>query len=163
MPEQKPDRDCDDWENGSLTESIIASIEEENALGLKFDNKKFDKSVPFSCFSTETEQETMKEVQETSTVENTVLESVRTILSEVVDECADNRDHFFPDATEAISEKTSLKCEQPAYCTQKTVKRRALVNNPEREGSRKSEFDENEEKLCPPSSKLRRHTELYDN
>ena len=64
LPEQKPDRDCDDWENGSLTESIIASIEEENALGLKFDNKKFDKSVPFSCFSTKTEQETMKEVQE---------------------------------------------------------------------------------------------------
>ena len=164
LPEQKPDRDCDDWENGSLTESIIASIEEENALGLKFDNKKFDKSVPFSCFSTETEQETMKEVQETSTVENTSLESVKTILSKVVDECADNRDHFFPDATEAISEKTSLKCEQPAYCTQKTVKRRALVvNNPEREGSRKSEVDENEEKLCPPSSKLRRHTELYGN
>ena len=30
--EQKPDRDCDEWENGSLTESIIASIEEEIAL-----------------------------------------------------------------------------------------------------------------------------------
>ena len=165
MPEQKPDRDCDDWENGSLTESIIASIEEENALGLKFDNKKFDKSVPCSCFSTETEQETMKEVQETSTVDNTSLESVKTSLSKVVDECADNRDHFFsPDATEAISDKTSLKCEQPAYCTQKTVKRRALVvNNPEREGSRKTEVDENEEKMCPPSSKLRRHTELYGN
>ena len=111
LPEQKPDRDCDEWENGSLTESIIASIE-ANALGLKFDNKKFDKAVPFLCFSTETEQETMKEVQETSTVENTSLESVKTILSRVVDECADNRDHFFsPDATEARSEKTSLKCE----------------------------------------------------
>ena len=95
MPEQKPDRDCDDWENASLTKSIIVSIEEEKALGLKFDNKKFDKSVPFSCFSTETEQETMKEVQETSTVENTSLESVKTILNKVVDERADNRDHFF--------------------------------------------------------------------
>ena len=64
----------------------------------------------------------MKEVQETSTVENTSLESFKTILSKVVDECADNRDHFLSrDATEAISEKTSLKCEQPAYCKQKTV------------------------------------------
>ena len=128
LPEQKPDRDSDDWENGSLTESIIASIEEENALGLKFDNKKVDKSVPFSCFSTETEQETMKEVQETSTVENTSLESVKTILSKVVDECADNRDHFFPDATEAISAKTSLKCEQPAYCTQKKSREGLLLS-----------------------------------
>ena len=38
--EQKPDRDCDEWENGSLTESIIASIEEENALDPKLDNQK---------------------------------------------------------------------------------------------------------------------------
>ena len=32
LQEQKPDRDCDDWENKSLTGSIIANIEEENAL-----------------------------------------------------------------------------------------------------------------------------------
>ena len=32
LQQQKPDRNCDQWENGSLTESIIASIEEENAL-----------------------------------------------------------------------------------------------------------------------------------
>ena len=58
LPEQKPDRDCDEWENGSLTESIFADIEEENALGLKFDNKTFDKAVPFSCLSIETGQDT---------------------------------------------------------------------------------------------------------
>ena len=165
LPEQKPDRDCVEWENGSLTESIIAGIEKKNTIGLKFDNKTFDKAVPFTCFSIETGQETMKEVQETSTVENTSLESIKSILSKVVEECADNRDHFFSrDATEAISEKTSLKCEQPAYCTQKTVKRMALVvNNPEREGSRKSEVDEKGEKMCPPSSKVRRQTELCGN
>ena len=84
LPEQKPDRDCDEWENGSLTESIFAGIEKENALGLKFDNKTFDKAVPFLCFSIETGQETMKEVQEKSTVENTSLESVKTILSKTI-------------------------------------------------------------------------------
>ena len=36
LQEQKPQKDCDEWENGSMTESIIASIEEENALELKF-------------------------------------------------------------------------------------------------------------------------------
>ena len=76
----------------------------------------------------------MKEVQGASTVENTSLKSAETILTKVLDECADNQDHIFShDAIEAISEKTSLKCEQLAYCTQKTVKRRAPdVNNPER-------------------------------
>ena len=125
LQEQK--RDCDDWENGSLTESIIASIEEENAIELKFSSKNCDKAVPFLG------QDTMK-VQGASTVENTSLKSAETILSKVLDECADNQDHIFShDAIEAISEKTSLKCEQPAYCTQKTVKRRAPdVNNPER-------------------------------
>ena len=57
--------------NGSLTESIIASIEEENALNPKLDNKKSDKAVPFLCFSTETGQDTMKELQGASTAENT--------------------------------------------------------------------------------------------
>ena len=61
LKEQKTDRDCDEWENGSLTESIIASIEEENALNPKLDNKKSDKAFPFSCFSTGTGQDTMKE------------------------------------------------------------------------------------------------------
>ena len=50
LQEQKPDRDCDEWDNGSLTESVIASIEEENALDPKLDNKKSDKAVPFSFF-----------------------------------------------------------------------------------------------------------------
>ena len=40
LQEQKPDRDCDEWENGSLTESFIASIEQENALDPKLDNQK---------------------------------------------------------------------------------------------------------------------------
>ena len=165
LQEQKPHRDCDDWENGSLTESIIASIEEENAIELKFGSKNCDKAVPFLYFPTETGQDTMKEVQGASTVENTSLKSAKTILSKVVDECGDNQDQIFShDAIEAISEKTSLKCEQSAYCTQKTVKRRAPdVNNPEREGSRKPEVDDKKEKMCPPSVKLRRHTELYGN
>ena len=134
LQEQKPLRDCDDWENGSLTESIIASIEEENAIELKFSSKNCDKAVPFLYFSKETGQDTTKEVQRAYTVENTSLNSAETILSKVLDECADNQDHIFSyDAIEAISEKTSLKCEQPAYCTQKAVKRRAPdVNNPER-------------------------------
>ena len=117
-----------------MTESIIASIEEENAIELKFSSKNCDKAVPFLYISTETGQDTTKEVQGASTVENTSLNSAETILSKVLDECADNQDHIFShDAIEAISEKTSLKCEQPAYCTQNTVKRRAPdVNNPGR-------------------------------
>ena len=47
LQEQKPDRDCDEWENGSLTESIIASIEEENALEPKLDNKNLTRQSPF--------------------------------------------------------------------------------------------------------------------
>ena len=75
--------------NGSLTESIIASREEENALDLKFGSKKCDKVVHFLCFSTETGQDTMKEVQGASNVENTSLKSARTIFSKVVGEGAD--------------------------------------------------------------------------
>ena len=144
-----------------MTESIIASIEEENALDLKLGSRNCDKAVPFSCFTTETGQDTMKEIQGEATVENTSLKSAKTLRSKLVDECADNQDHIFShDAFEALSEKTSIKCEQPAYCTQKTVKKRApAVNNPEREGSRKPEVDEKEEKMCPPSGKLRRHTD----
>ena len=46
---QKPDKDCDEWENGSLTESFIAS-REENAIDPKFGMKKFDKTAPFVVF-----------------------------------------------------------------------------------------------------------------
>ena len=82
----------------------------------------------------------MKEVQGESTVENTSLRSARTTLSTVVNEYADYQDHIFSDkASEKISEKTSLKSEQPVYCTQKTVRRRAsAVNIPESVGSKKT-------------------------
>ena len=93
-------------ENGSLTESIIAGIEEENALNPKLDNKKSDKAVHFSCFSTETGQDTMKEVQGASTVENTSFKSTRTILSTVVNDYTDHQDHILSnEASEKISEK----------------------------------------------------------
>ena len=131
--EQKPDQDCDEWENGSLTGSIIAIIEEENALDPKLDNKKSDQAVPFACFSTDTGQDAMKEVQGASSVENTSMKSARTILSSILNDYTDYQDHILSnEASEKISEKTSLKYEQPASCTQKTVKRRApTVNNPE--------------------------------
>ena len=138
LQDQKPDRDCDEWENGSLTESIIASIEEENTLNPKLDNIKSENAVPFSCFSTETGQDTIKEVQGASTVENTLFKSARIILSTVVNDYTDYEDHISSnEASEKISEKTYLKSEQPASCTKKTVKRRApAVNNPERVGSK---------------------------
>ena len=48
---QKPDRDCDDWEKCSLTESIVANIEEENALDPEFCNKSvWQDSTPFVSF-----------------------------------------------------------------------------------------------------------------
>ena len=120
LQEQKPDRYCDEWENGSLTESIIASIEEENALSPKLDNKKSDKAVPFSCFSTGTGQDTMKEAQGASTVENTSFKSARTILSTVVNDYTDYQNHILSnEASEKISEKTFLKSEQPASSTKK--------------------------------------------
>ena len=56
LQEKKPARDCDGWEKGSLTESIIACIEKEKALDPKVDDEKFDKAVRSSCFSTETGQ-----------------------------------------------------------------------------------------------------------
>ena len=89
LQQPKPDRDCGEWENGSLTESIIASIEEENALNPKLDNKKCEKAVPFSCFPTETGRDTMKELQEASTVENTSFKSARTIICIVVNDYTD--------------------------------------------------------------------------
>ena len=63
LQEEKPHRDCYEWENGMLTQSITASIEKKNALDPKFGNKKFDQAVPFVCFSTETRLDTMKEVK----------------------------------------------------------------------------------------------------
>ena len=75
LPEQKPDWHCDERENWSLTESIIAILEKENALDPKFGNKNFDKAVPFSCFSTETGQDTIKEVHGASTVGVRILHS----------------------------------------------------------------------------------------
>ena len=54
---------------------------------------------------------------------------VGNILSTVVNEYADYQDHIFPkEAIETISEKTSLKCEQPAYFTQNTVKKKILLS-----------------------------------
>ena len=94
LQEQKPDRDCDEWENGSLTGSIIAIIEEENALDPKLDNKKSDQAVPFPCFSTDTGQDAMKEVQGASSVENTSIKSARTILSTVLNDYTDCQDYI---------------------------------------------------------------------
>ena len=115
-------------------------------------------AVPFSRFSTETGQDTMKQVQGASTAGNTSLKSVRAILSTVVNEYADYQDHIFSnEKSEKISEKTSLKSEQPAYCTQNTVKRRApAVNIPESVENKKPDGDKNDDKMCPPSRKLRR-------
>ena len=45
---------------------------------------------------------------------------------------------------------------------EKVVKRRApAVKKPESVGSKKSDGDENEDRMCPPSRKLRRAAELY--
>ena len=117
-----------------MTGSIIAIIEEENALDPKLDNKKSDQAVPFAWFSTDTGQDALKEVQGASSVENTSTKSARTILSTVLNDYTDYQDHILSnEASEKISEKTSLKSEQPASGTKKTVKRRApAVNNPER-------------------------------
>ena len=51
---------------------------------------------------------------------------------------------------EKIPEKTPIKSEQPASCTQKTVKRRApAVNNPERVGSKNPDgCSNNRFKIC---------------
>ena len=80
---QKPDKDCDEWENGSLTESFIASREEENAIDPKFGMKKFDKTASLLCFSTETGQDAKKEVQGASAVKSNSLKSVGTNLSTI--------------------------------------------------------------------------------
>ena len=107
----------------------------------------------------------MKKVQGASTVENNSLNSARTIRSTVVNEYADCQDHIFSnEESEKVSEKISLKSEQPAYCTQNTVKRRVrAVNIQESVGSKKQDRDENEDKMCPPSRKLRRAAELINN
>ena len=93
-----------------MTESFIASIEEENALDPKLDNKKSDKVVPFLCFSTKAGQDTMKKVQGASTVENTSFKSARTILSTVLNDYTDYQDHILSnEASEKIFGKTPLK------------------------------------------------------
>ena len=78
-----------------MNESNFACIGEENAVDPKFGNKKIDKAVPFSFSSTETGQNTKKEEQRASTVENESLKSAKTILSTVVNEYADYQDHIF--------------------------------------------------------------------
>ena len=82
----------------------------------------------------------MKVVQGATTVENTSLKSARTILSTVVNDYTDYEDLISSnEASEKISEKTSLKCEQPEYCTQTAVKRRApALNNLECVGCEKT-------------------------
>ena len=114
-----------------MNESNFACIGEENAVDPKFGNKKIDKAVPFSCSSTETGQDTMKEQQGASTVENGSLKSAKTILSTVVNEFVDYQDHIFYnlEASKNILEHTFLKSEQPAYCQQKTLKRRVPAVN----------------------------------
>ena len=145
--------------------SIIAIIEEKNALDPKLDNKKSNQAVPFACFSTDTGQDALKEVQGASSVENISIKSARTIRSTLLNDYTDYQNHILSnEASEKFFEKTSLKSEQPASCTQKTLKRRApAVNNPERVGSKNSDGDENEDNMCPPSCKLRRAAELYSN
>ena len=107
----------------------------------------------------------MHEVQGASTLENILLMSARTMLSTAVNEYADYHDHIFSnEENEKTSEKTSLKSEQPAFCTQKTVNRRVpAVNGPESVGSKKPDVDESEDNMCPPSHKLGRAAELYRN
>ena len=57
---------------------FYCSREEENAIDPKFGMKKFDKTAPLTCFSTETRQDAKEEVQEASAVKNTSLKSVGT-------------------------------------------------------------------------------------
>ena len=80
----------------------------------------------------------MKEVQGALTVENTSFKSARTILSTVGNDYTDYGDQILSnEASENISKETSLKSEQPASCTKKTVRRRApAVNNLESVGSK---------------------------
>ena len=100
-----------------------------------------------------------------SIVENASIKSAVTIVSAVLNDYTNYQDHILSnEASEKIFEKPSLKSEQPASCSQKTVKRRApAVNNPERVGSKNPDGNENEDNICPPSRKLRRAAELYSN
>ena len=71
----------------------------------------------------------MKAVQGASTVENTSLKSAITILDTVVNDYTDYKDQILSnEATEKISEKTSLKLEQPEYCTQKLSREGLLLS-----------------------------------
>ena len=98
-------------------------------------------------------------------MENTSFKSARTILSTVVNDYTDFQNHILSnEASEKVSENPSLKSEQPASCTKKIVKRTTpAVINPERVGSKNPDGDENEDKMCSTSRKLRRAAELYSN
>ena len=89
----------------------------------------------------------------------------RTILGAALNEYADYQDHIFSKETsEKISEKFSLKSEEPAYCTQKTVKRGApAVKNSGSVGSKKQGGDEKEDKICPLWHKLSTAAEIDGN
>ena len=50
LQEQKPDRDCDDWENGPLTESIIASVKKRSHLTSSLAVKTVTRLSPFRVF-----------------------------------------------------------------------------------------------------------------
>ena len=80
----------------------------------------------------------MKEVQGTSTVEYTSLKSTKTIPSSVVNENADYQVLIISNVEcETTYEKNSLKSEQTAYCTQRTVKSKThAAKNPKSEGSK---------------------------
>ena len=60
--------------------------------------------------------------------------------------------------------KNSLKSEQLTYCTQMAVNRRPpAVSNTDSVGNRKPDGDDNEDKMCSPSCKLRRAAEFFSN
>ena len=76
----------------------------KNALDPKFGNKKLDQAVPFACFSTETGQDTMKEVKGASIVEDNSIKPAGNIFSTLFKEYADYQDHIFPnEVSETIS------------------------------------------------------------
>ena len=66
------------------------------------------KIFPFSCFSLETGQDTMKEVQGASTDENTSFKSAITIFSAVVNDYTDYHDHVL--STEASEKYVNNFC-----------------------------------------------------
>ena len=103
----------------------------------------------------------MKEVHGASTVKNTSLKSARAILSTVVNEYSGNRDSIFSnEASEKTSEKSSLKSER-RIVHKRASRKEPLLSINLSVGSKKSDGEENEDKMCPPSRKLRPAAELY--